>query len=139
MPFPPNYEQTIKNDRRSMSAIEIGTTATSHPTSIEIVPPTHEPLESNPTTSRSHQSTRDALRRAQSNVEQTPPEDLGPPVYSRRRFVLFLRFCNPSLFRLSIEVVDSGLLSPDLSRDRLPSYEQAISQPESRRPTLLDV
>jgi len=113
LPFPPNYAETMKNDRRAMSAIEISIAdqpaeVVTHPSS-----PPAEPIAR-------QQRTREALRRVQSNVEAVPPEGLGPPLYSRR---------------LSVEELDSGMLSP-YSRDRLPSYEQAISQPESRRQTL---
>jgi hypothetical protein len=64
-PPPPNYEQTIKNDRRAMSAVENTPTITTG-------------------RRRRTSSRRDALRRARSNVVQpSPPLEFSPPPYRR--------------------------------------------------------
>jgi hypothetical protein len=87
MPPPPNYEQTLKNDRRCMSAIETSTTqqeTSRRPTEV-IVQMEQSAQETSEQQQTSNLSRRDAIRRVQSNVEATPPaSNLGPPAYSRR-------------------------------------------------------
>lgn len=83
MPPPPNYETTLKNDRRSMSAIETNTTQQASEVVLQVEQPNEQ--QRVPDQQPSSQAAPEALRRVQSNVEAVPPaSNLGPPAYSRR-------------------------------------------------------
>jgi hypothetical protein len=84
MPPPPTYDQMLKNDRRCMSVIETSTTQDASPQPTEVIVQVEEAARDTQTSDRPT-TTRDALRRAQSNIEASPPaSSLGPPAYYQR-------------------------------------------------------
>lgn len=127
VPPPPNYQQTLKNDRRTASR-----TAGSISQPAEIVVESLEPSSDRPR--------RNAIGRTLSNIEEgSPPADnLGPPAYSQRLVVSqsLTYLLGYSSSRVSTENLNSEVLSSP-QRERLPTYEEAvIENSQSRRPVL---
>ncbi|KAI6176689.1 hypothetical protein M3Y97_00826200 [Aphelenchoides bicaudatus] len=82
VPPPPNYEQTLKNDRRCMSTIETSPRRNSNRRPTEVVINV-ENVQQETAPDRST-TARNTLRRAQSNVEASLSINAAPPSYSER-------------------------------------------------------